>query len=247
MQKEDFIFGTRAVQEAVNSNQPVDKILFRKGLNNELFHQLYDRIKELEIPFQFVPVEKLNRVTRKNHQGVIALLSPVEFFKLEDVLPIIYDKGKNPLLLILDQISDVRNFGAIIRTAECAGVDAVIISEKGSARISGDAVKTSAGALFNVPVCRVENLTPAIRFLKESGLKLVAATEKSDCLYTKTDMTPPIAIVMGSEEKGISGQILKNCDELVKIPVMGKIESLNVSVASSIMVYEAVRQRNIND
>lgn len=243
MNKEDFIFGTRAVQEAVNANRPIDKVLFRKGLHNELFHQLYAQIKRKEIPFQFVPAEKINRITRKNHQGVLALLSPVDFHKIEDVLPQVYEQGKNPFIIVLDQVTDVRNFGAVIRSAECAGVDAVVIPERGSARVGGDAVKTSAGALFNVPVCRVKDIPATLDYVKRSGLKVVAATEKSDQVYTETDMAPPLAIVMGSEEKGISPRILKKCDALTRIPVMGKIKSLNVAVACSIILYEAVRQR----
>jgi 23S rRNA (guanosine2251-2'-O)-methyltransferase len=245
--KEDFIFGTRAVQEAVHASIPIDKILIRKGLKNELFHELYEEIKRKEIPFQFVPAEKINRITRKNHQGVLALLSPVDFQHIEDVLPQVYEQGKNPLILFLDQVTDVRNFGAIIRSAECAGVDAVVIPERGSARISGDAVKTSAGALFNVPVCRVKDINSTIDYVKKSGLKVVAATEKSDPLYTETDMVPPLAIIMGSEDKGISPRILKNCDALIRIPVMGKIKSLNVAVACSVILYEAVRQRGFTD
>lgn len=245
--KEDFIFGTRAVQEAVHASIPIDKILIRKGLKNELFHELYEEIKRKEIPFQFVPAEKINRITRKNHQGVLALLSPVDFQHIEDVLPQVYEQGKNPLILFLDQVTDVRNFGAIIRSAECAGVDAVVIPERGSARISGDAVKTSAGALFNVPVCRVKDINSTIDYVKISGLKVVAATEKSDPLYTETDMVPPLAIIMGSEDKGISPRILKNCDALIRIPVMGKIKSLNVAVACSVILYEAVRQRGFTD
>lgn len=244
MSKEDFVFGTRAVTEAINAGKPIEKILFKKGLNNELFHELYQKIKDAEIPFQFVPIEKINRVTRKNHQGVIALLSPVDFQEIENVLPLIYDSGNDPLLLILDQISDVRNFGAIVRSAECGGVHAVIIPEKGSARINADAAKTSAGALFNVPICRTENLKKTIEFLKESGVKIVAASEKAEKLYTESDMNVPLAIITGSEENGISGSILEISDELIKIPILGKIESLNVSVASSLIIYEAVRQRS---
>ncbi len=245
MHKEDFVFGTRAVTEAINSGKNIDKVLFRKGLNNELFHELYKKIKEEDIPFQFVPVEKINRITRKNHQGVLALLSPIEFQYIENVLLSIYDTGKAPLILILDQVSDVRNFGAIVRSAECAGVHAIVVPEKGSARISADAVKTSAGALFNVPICREVNLKKIIGFLKESGVKVVAASEKAGSLYTETDMKIPLAIIMGSEEKGISEPLLKLADELIKIPILGSIESLNVSVASSLVIYEAVRQRGI--
>jgi 23S rRNA (guanosine2251-2'-O)-methyltransferase len=247
MEREDFVFGTRAVIEAISANKPIDKVLFRMGLNNDLFLDLYGLVKERNIPFQFVPTAKLNGITRKNHQGVIALLSPVEFQKPEDVLPMIFEKGKDPLLLILDQISDVRNFGAIIRSAECAGVDAIFVPEKGSAPLSADSVKTSAGAIFNIPICRSVNILSTIQFLKDSGVKVIAATEKSELFFTKTDMNLPLAIVMGSEDKGISKQILDNCDATVKIPVFGKIESLNVSVACSLMVYEAIRQRTIND
>jgi 23S rRNA (guanosine2251-2'-O)-methyltransferase len=246
MEKEDFVFGTRAVIEAINADKTIDKILFRMGLNNDLFLDLYGLVKDKNIPFQFVPTAKLNGITRKNHQGVIALLSPVEFQKPEDVLPMIFEKGKNPLILILDQISDVRNFGAIIRSAECAGVDAIIVPEKGSAPLSADSVKTSAGAIFNIPICRSVNIVSTIQFLKDSGVKIIAATEKSELVFTKADMNLPLAIVMGSEDKGITKQILDNCDALVRIPVLGKIESLNVSVACSLMVYEAVRQRTAN-
>lgn len=244
MEKNDYIFGTRAVIEAIRNNRPIDKILVKKGLGNDLFQELYHLIKENQVVFQFVPVEKLNRITRKNHQGVIALLSPVEFHRVETLLPGIFEKGEDPFLLILDQITDVRNFGAIVRTAECAGVHAVIIPEKGMAAIGGDAVKTSAGAIHHMPVCRSVNLTDTIRYLKESGIRIIAASEKSSRLFTHANMNVPLAIVAGSEEKGISQQVLDLSDEQVKIPVFGKIESLNVSVASALIIYEAVRQKN---
>jgi len=243
MEKEDFVFGKRAVMEAISTGRPIDKILFRKGAGNELFRELYEQVKTGKIPFQFVPAEKLNRITRKNHQGVIALLSPIDFYKPEEILPAVFEKGRDPLLLILDQVSDVRNFGAIVRSAECAGVDAVIVPEKGSARINADAVKTSAGALFNVPVCRTPDLLSTIGYLKDSGITLIAATEKADKLYTSVKMNTPVAIVAGSEEKGISKELLASCDELVKIPMFGKIGSLNVSAACTVLIYEAVRQR----
>ena len=247
VKNDDYVFGTRAVQEAVYAGKPIDKILFRKGINNELFHDLYNLIKQEEIPFQFVPVEKLNRITRKNHQGIIAFISPVEFQKIENILPLVYEQGNTPLILLLDEVTDVRNFGAILRSAECARVHAVIIPQRGTARIGGDAVKTSAGAIYHIPVCRTANLLSTIDFLKASGLNVIAASEKSDQNYTAADMTAPLAIVMGSEEKGISQSILEVCDQEVKIPVLGKIESLNVSVACSLMIYEAIRQRGIND
>ena len=243
MEKEDFVFGTRAVIEAINNGRPIDKVLIKTGLNNDLFQQLYHLIKENKVPFQFVPLGKINRVTRKNHQGVVALLAPTEFHNIEFLLPAIFEKGETPLLLILDEITDVRNFGAVVRTAECAGVQAIIVPEKGSARIGGDAVKTSAGAIHYVPVCRVDNLVKTIQFLQDSGIRIVAATEKAKEIYSLTEMKGPLAIVLGSEEYGISEKILKIADQLVKIPVFGKIESLNISVAAALMVYEAVRQR----
>lgn len=244
MQKEEFIFGTRAVIEAIQQGKNIEKILLKKGISNELIQQMSSLIRENNIPFQYVPLEKINRVTRKNHQGVIAYISPIEYSDIESVLPGIYESGKTPLLLILDQITDVRNFGAIVRSAECGGVDAVIIPEKGMARIGADAIKTSAGALYYVPVCKSGNLYNTVKFLSDSGVKIVASTEKGEKLYTEADFKTPIAIIMGSEDTGISPAILKLASEQVKIPVLGKIESLNVSVAAALMIYEASRQRN---
>ncbi|WP_346857244.1 23S rRNA (guanosine(2251)-2'-O)-methyltransferase RlmB [uncultured Draconibacterium sp.] len=244
MNKEDFVFGTRAVIEAIKNGKTIDRILIKKGLSNELFHELNDLIKENRINVQYVPVEKINRVTRKNHQGILAFISPVEFDNIETLLPGIFEQGKTPLLLILDQITDVRNFGAIARSAECAGVQAIIIPEKGMARIGGDAIKTSAGAIHHIPICRVNNLYSTVQFLKDSGIYIVAATEKGDKLYTEAQLNVPLGIVMGSEDTGISAQILKIADEQLKIPILGEIESLNVSVSAALMIYEAVRQRN---
>ncbi len=242
--KEDFLFGTRAVIEAIKKGKTIDKILIKKGLRNELISELQQLIKESEIGVQYVPIEKINRITRKNHQGVLAFISPIEFDNIETVIPGIYEEGKTPLLLVLDQITDVRNFGAIARSAECAGVQAIIIPEKGMARIGADAVKTSAGAIHNIPICKTNNLYHTVRFLKDSGIKIVAATEKGDKLYSNADMKSPLAIVMGSEDTGVSAQILKLADEQLKIPILGQIESLNVSVSAALMIYEAVRQRN---
>nr|WP_319997331.1 23S rRNA (guanosine(2251)-2'-O)-methyltransferase RlmB [uncultured Draconibacterium sp.] len=242
--KEDFLFGTRAVIEAIKKGKTIDKILIKKGLRNELISELQQLIKESEIGVQYVPIEKINRITRKNHQGVLAFISPIEFDNIETVIPGIYEEGKTPLLLVLDQITDVRNFGAIARSAECAGVQAIIIPEKGMARIGADAVKTSAGAIHNIPICKTNNLYHTVRFLKDSGIKIVAATEKGDKLYSNADMKSPLAIVMGSEDTGVSAQILKLADEQLRIPILGQIESLNVSVSAALMIYEAVRQRN---
>jgi 23S rRNA (guanosine2251-2'-O)-methyltransferase len=244
MQKDDFVFGTRAVIEAVKTGRPIEKVLVKKGLSNNLFQELYQLMKENEVVFQFVPLDKINRITRKNHQGVLALLSPVEFYPIESLLPGLYETGKNPFILLLDQVTDVRNFGAIVRSAECAGVHAVIIPQKGMAHIGGDAVKTSAGAIHHIPICRVESLNQTVQFLKDSGIKIVAATEKATDLYTEANLNAPLCIIMGSEEKGISSQLLQLADQQLKIPILGQIESLNVSVAAALMLYEAVRQRD---
>jgi len=244
MSREDFIFGTRAVIEAIRNRKPVERVLIKKGLDNELFAELFQLIKENDVPFQFVPAEKINRVTRKNHQGIVAFLSAVEFANIETLLPGLFESGTDPFILILDQITDVRNFGAIVRTAECGGVHAIIIPERGMARIGADAVKTSAGAIHSLPVCRVQSLSAAIRFIKDSGIRVIAASEKAAKFFTKTEMTGPLAIVMGAEDTGISQPVLNMADEQVKIPLFGKIGSLNVSVAAGLMIYEAVRQRH---
>jgi 23S rRNA (guanosine2251-2'-O)-methyltransferase len=244
MGKDDFIFGTRAVMEAVNTGKNIEKVFIKTGLNNELYQQLLSLLRENNIVYQFVPVEKINRITRKNHQGVLAFISPIEYTDIEMLLPILYESGKEPLLLILDQITDVRNFGAIARSAECAGVHAIIIPSKGMARIGADAVKTSAGALHHIPVCKVSNISETIAYLKNSGIQIIASTEKAEKIYTQGNFKVPVAIVMGSEDTGISESILKSADQQLKIPLFGKIDSLNVSVSAALMIYEAIRQRN---
>ncbi len=244
MENDEYIYGTRAVIEAINTGKTIEKVFIKTGLNNELYQQLLSLIRENEIPFQFVPIEKINRITRKNHQGVLAFISPIEYTNVEMLLPVLFETGKEPILLILDQITDVRNFGAIARSAECAGVQAIIIPEKGMARIGADAIKTSAGAINYVPICKVNNLYRTIQYLKDSGIQIIAATEKADKIYTDGNFNCPVAIVMGSEESGISQPILNIADQKLKIPLFGSIESLNVSVSAALMMYEAVRQRN---
>jgi len=246
MRKEEYIYGIRPAIEAIKAGKEIEKVFIQNGLKGELFRELFSLIKDLEIPFQFVPVEKLNRLSRQNHQGVITYLSEITYQKLEDIIPLVYEQGRVPLLLILDRITDVRNIGAIARTAECAGADGVLIPAKGSARINSDAIKTSAGALYKLPVIRSENIKESIRFLKNSGLKIIAATEKASLLYTETFYNEPLALILGSEGEGISEEYLKLCDETIRIPVFGEIGSLNVSVASGVLVYEIIRQRQIN-
>ncbi len=242
-ENKDFLFGIRAVIEAIKSGKNIDKLMIRSGLKGELIYELMGLVKELQIPFQYVPNERINRVTMKNHQGVLAFISPIEFQSIENILPSIFEQGKNPLFMILDKVTDVRNFGAITRTAECANVDAIIIPEKGSAQISADAVKTSAGALLKIPVCRVKNLSNTIKFLQESGIQIVAATEKATENYYQVDFSIPTALLLGAEDTGVSMELLRVADKMVKIPILGEIESLNVSVAAGVLIYEAVKQR----
>lgn len=243
--KEDknYIYGIRSIIEAIESGEEIDKILIRNNLNGELYKELSDLIKNRDIPVQRVPEEKLNRITRKNHQGTIAFISPVRYYKLEDLVTTLYEEGSIPFFIVLDGITDTGNFGAIARTATCAGVDAIVIPEKGSVSVTPASIKTSAGALFHIPVCRCKSVREAIKLLKENGIKIVGASEKASELFTKTDFTVPVAIVMGAEDTGISKDALKMCDELVSIPMMGDVASLNVSVAAGVMMYEAVMQR----
>jgi len=239
-----MVFGVHSVLESFKSGQEVEKVLISKTLSNELIREMLTLANEHQIPVSKVPVGKLNRITRKNHQGVICFLSHIEYTSLEFVVNDAFQKGKDPLLLILDRITDVRNFGAIARTAECAGIDALVIPSKGGAQINSDAIKTSAGALHHIPVCREKNMKKSIQFLKDSGLRIFACTEKgNDQIYT-LNFNVPAAIIMGSEENGISAEYLRMADDLVNIPILGKIESLNVSVATAVIVYEAIRQRS---
>ena len=239
----DRIFGIRPVIEAIEAGKTIDKLMVQKGLRGDIIGQLLGIAKEYHIPVQYVPVEKLNRLTRKNHQGVFAFVSPVDFYDIENILPMIYEEGKTPFLLILDRVSDVRNFGAIARTAECTGVDAIIVPEKGSASVNEDAVKTSAGALFRIPVCKVKSLKETIEYLQLSGIKITCATEKTDDTLYDVDFSLPTAVVMGSEEDGVSDEIIRKADHLAKLPMYGEIGSLNVSVACGAFLYEGVRQR----
>lgn len=246
IEKDQYIFGIRAVIEAIQSGKEIDKLLIKKDINGELISDLFALVKEMHIPVQRVPIEKINRITRKNHQGVIAFLSAVTYYKLDDVVPVFYEEGLNPFVVVLDGITDVRNFGAIARTCDCAGVNAIVIPEKNSVSVNADAVKTSAGALNYVPVCREKNLVNAVKTLHNSGYKVIGASEKSSVNYTKVDYTGPVALILGAEDKGISKDLLKLCDNFVSIPEFGNINSLNVSVAGGVMMFEVVRQR-LND
>ena len=243
IEKNEMIFGVRAVIEAIQAGKEIDRILIKRDIQSDLSKELFAVLKGTLIPVQRVPVERINRITRKNHQGVVAYISSITYQKTEDLVPFLFEEGKNPLLIMLDGITDVRNFGAIARTCECAGVDAIVIPSKNSVSANADAIKTSAGALYKLPVCREQNLTQTIKFLKDSGFKIVAATEKGDYDYTKANYNDPVCIIMGAEDTGVPYEHLALCDEWIKIPMLGTIESLNVSVAAGILIYEAVKQR----
>ncbi len=238
-----LVIGIRPLIEAISSGKEVEKIYIQKGLRGDLIQELISKIRESKLIYHIVPKEKLNRISRKNHQGVIAYLSPVVYQNLENLLPMLFEQGEVPLFIVLDRITDVRNFGAIARTAECAGAHGVIIQSRGGVLINSDAMKASAGALNDLPVCRYNMLEDALLLLKESGVQLIGATEKAEKGYAEFDFTVPTAIVMGSEEDGISPRIRKLLNAEASIPIRGKIDSLNVSVAAGLFLYEAVRQR----
>ena len=244
--KTQYIYGIHAVLEAIEAGKDIDKILLSKTLNDETARDISEHARALGVPVQRVPVQKIDRITRRNHQGVLAMLAAVTYYRVEDLIPQLFDNGENPFIVVLDGVTDVRNFGAVARTCECAGVSAIVIPDRESVSVNADAVKTSAGALNYLPVCREHNLVKAVRLLRDSGFKVVGTSDKSEMPYTHADYTGPVAIVLGAEDKGISPEIMKLCDTQVLIPEFGHINSLNVSVAGGIMIYEVVRQR-LND
>lgn len=244
MESSDYIFGLHPVLEAIEAGKTIDRLYIKKDLHGDLALHLTQLARQYDVPVQRVPVEKLNRITRKNHQGVIAQLAAIDYHRLSDVVSGLYEDGIMPFVIVLDGLTDVRNFGAIARTAECCGVNAIVIPRRGSVSVGADAVKTSAGALLHIAVCREESLRDAVEYLKNSGYRIVAATEKAAASYTSGDYcSSPVAIVMGAEDTGISKEVLALCDTPVAIPMYGKIGSLNVSVAAGVMMYEVVRQR----
>lgn len=240
---EDYIYGLRAIIEAIKEGRPIDKLFVKRDISGDLAGEMLALAREHRIVVQRVPIERINRISRKNHQGAIALMSAVTYHNLGNLVTSLYDDGILPFIVLLDGITDVRNFGAIARTAECCGVNALVIAERGSVSVGADAVKTSAGALMSLPVCREHSLTSAVKFLKDSGFNVVAVSEKATMGYTECDYTTPTVLVMGAEDKGISPEVLRMCDSHVAIPMFGHISSLNVSVAAGVLMYEVVRQR----
>ncbi len=237
------IYGIRAIIEAINNEEAVDKVFIQKGLRGDLYKELERLLRKKGINNSYVPIEKLNRLTKNNHQGAVANISPITFYELEQLVEPVMENKEAPVFLILDQLSDVRNFGAIIRTAECTGVDGIIIQKKGAAPVTADTIKTSAGAAFKVPIAKVDHVKDAVFYLQACGITVVAATEKTKKTIYDISFTGPCAIVMGAEDRGITPSILKAADHLAKLPLLGEIESLNVSVACAVFLYEVVRQR----
>ena len=242
MEKNTEIYGIRAVIEAINSSKDIDKVFIQTGLKGKLIGQLESLIRKNKINFSYVPTQKLDRLSKKNHQGVVARVAPIKFYTIDSFSEVI-EKSKNPFILILDQINDVRNFGAIIRTAEISGVDGIIIQNSSSAPVNSDTIKTSAGAIFNIPICKVNHIKDAIYHLQSMNISIISASEKSKKNIYDVDLKGPLAIIMGSEHKGINKSVINLSNESVKLPMYGKIESLNVSVACGIFLYEVVRQR----
>jgi len=243
MQNSPYIFGIRPLLEAIDAGREIDRVLVKKTVEGTQIQEVLAELRRHSIPYQFVPTERLNRITRKNHQGIIAFISEIEYYDITKIIPALFEEGKVPLILALDHITDVRNFGAIARTAECSGVNAILIGNKGHAGVNADAIKTSAGALNHIPVCRVPSLHQSILYLKNSGLHVIAANEKAEINYTQGHFVDPVVLILGAEDTGISPDLLRVSDEIVSIPLFGKTASLNVSVAAGILLYEAIRQR----
>ena len=243
---ENIIFGIRPVAEAIEARKQIERIYVKKGADGQLMNDLKDLMARHRIRWQEVPIEKLNRLTRGNHQGVVAQIAAIDYVELNDILERV-PEDETPLIVIFDGVTDVRNFGGIARSAECAGAHGLITPLKNSAPVNGDAIRSSAGALQNIPVCRVGSIRNTLKTLQVEGFQIVAATEKSKKLLYDADFTKPTVIVMGAEDKGIPQEHLALCDDWVAIPQFGNIESLNVSVATGVILYEAVRQRHLND
>ncbi len=239
---EDLVFGVRAVIEAVKAKKTINKIMIQRGMDKTLFKELKEALANQKYTLQFVPIQKLNRLTKKNHQGVIAFISPVEYQDLEPIVDQVFEDGDSPNILVLDRITDVRNFGAIARTAECSGVHAIVVPDRNSALITSDAIKTSSGALHKIPVCKTKDLPATVEYLKNSGLRIVACTEKTSDFVFDVTLSGPTAVMLGSEEDGLSSELLSLAHQRAKVPLLGTLGSYNVGVAAGIVLYEKMRQ-----
>lgn len=245
MAKKNIIFGVHPIKEAIDAGKQIEKVLIQRGIRSDTASTLFKAIRDRDISFQYVPIQKLNRYTGKNHQGFIAFLSPIEYQDLEEIVQRSFESGTPGLLVALDQVSDVRNFGAIARSAECFGAHAMILGAKGNAMVNDDAVKTSAGALMNINVCRTSSLPNSLNYLKNSGFQIVGCSEKGSKIIGEVDFSVPTCVILGSEEMGISKEVLAILDEIVKIPISGVTDSLNVSVSAGIALYEVTKQRAV--
>jgi|APGre2960657404_1045060.scaffolds.fasta_scaffold18977_2 23S rRNA (guanosine2251-2'-O)-methyltransferase len=239
---DEFIFGVRAVIEAIKADREINKIMILKGMNKDLFQELKDILANKNYYLQFVPVEKLDKITDNNHQGVIAFVAPITYGSVEKLVEQMMEEGKKPTVLVLDRITDVRNFGAIARTAECQGVDAILIPSKGSVQVTSDAIKTSAGALNRIPVCKSDNIKDTLFYLQQCGMRIIACTEKTNIPLYTVNLRGSVVIILGSEEDGITNDFLNMADIKAKIPMRGEIASMNVGVAAAIVLYEKTRQ-----
>ncbi|MCR5193479.1 MAG: 23S rRNA (guanosine(2251)-2'-O)-methyltransferase RlmB [Bacteroidales bacterium] len=240
-----IVAGMRPVMEVLNSGKQIDKIFVQSNLEGQLAQELKQKIKELSLPVQYVPVEKLNRMSDSNHQGIIATISPISYYVFADLLQKVVDEGRSPFFVMLDHVTDVRNLGAIVRTAECAGVDAVVVPDRGSAQVNEDAIKSSSGALLRLPMCRESNLKTVVNLARQYGMQICAATEKGSVSYLSVDFIKPTLLIMGAEDTGISNELLKISDVRASLPIVGEVQSLNVSVAAGVFVYEMLRQRSL--
>ena len=243
-EKLQLVCGIRPVMEAIGAGKQMDKILMQSNIDGKMAQELKSLIREAGVPLQYVPVEKLNRMTESNHQGVVAIVSPIVYCNFAEIIQRLFDEGGNPFVVMLDHITDVRNLGAIVRTAECAGVDAVVVPDHGSAQINEDAIKSSSGALLRVPICREGNFKTTLNLARQMGMQICAATEKGSVDYRKVDFTKPTMLVMGAEDTGVSPEVLRLSDARAKLPLCGEVQSLNVSVAAGVFLYEMLSQRN---
>lgn len=243
MEHQNYIYGIHPVIEAIDSGYNIDKIYLQKGLHSVNYKRIQEKIKKYRIPWKLVTKEKLRCLTLKNHQGVFAFISPIEFHSIDNLIPKLYEQGKNPFLLVLDRITDVRNFGSIVRTAECGGVDGILMPSNGSTLINSDAIKASSGAILNTPLFKELDLYKSLLLLKNYGIQLIAAEEKTFTTFYEVDFSIPIAFLVGNEQSGIDSSYLSLTDKQVKLPMFGKISSMNVSVVCGVLIYEVLRRR----
>lgn len=243
MEHQNYIYGIHPVIEAIDSGHNIDKIYLQKGLHGVNYKRIQEIIKKYRLHWKWAPKEKLRCLTLKKHQGVFAFISPIEYQSIDNLIPKLYEQGKNPFLLVLDRITDVRNFGSIVRTSECGGVDGILIPSNGSTLINSDAIKASSGAILNLPICKELDLYKSLLILKQYGIQIIAAEDKTFTSFYEVDLSVPLAILIGNEQYGIDSSYLSLTDKQVKLPMIGKLSSINVSVVCGVLIYEVLRRR----